>query len=269
MVDARRTRLADTTIQHGCQTTTTTTTTQATSAKKKRRKATQACITAKCLSYKRVIALRQSVMPLNPEESSSSIHKCLLVVRHLRPPNLFFQFSSSFNTLGSASASASASACVFVFVLLIHGSCWFTSKWATKRSNSTCTKSLSLVTMLSVKRMSTHRQLHPDAAVASSRTQPSIMSLTHLLSISYSSIIKRYCEGYFTPNYKLTIGVDFAVKVVEWDEQTSVSLQVSTTSIPTPLQRCCCCCCCCCCAPIIIIVSIVVVDAVVVGIYRC
>jgi len=46
-----------------------------------------------------------------------------------------------------------------------------------------------------------------------------------------SSIIKRYCEGYFTPNYKLTIGVDFAVKVVEWDEHTSVSLQVRSSHV--------------------------------------
>jgi len=45
-------------------------------------------------------------------------------------------------------------------------------------------------------------------------------------AVGKTSIIKRYCEGYFTPNYKLTIGVDFAVKVVEWDESTNVSLQL-------------------------------------------
>jgi len=45
-------------------------------------------------------------------------------------------------------------------------------------------------------------------------------------AVGKTSIIKRYCEGFFTPNYKLTIGVDFAVKVVEWDDNTRVSLQL-------------------------------------------
>eukprot|EP01116_Phalansterium_solitarium_P006517 TRINITY_DN18843_c0_g1_i1.p1 TRINITY_DN18843_c0_g1~~TRINITY_DN18843_c0_g1_i1.p1 ORF type:complete len:230 (-),score=52.88 TRINITY_DN18843_c0_g1_i1:480-1169(-) len=45
-------------------------------------------------------------------------------------------------------------------------------------------------------------------------------------AVGKTSLIKRYCEGFFTPNYKLTIGVDFAVKVVDWDDDTNVSLQL-------------------------------------------
>lgn len=45
-------------------------------------------------------------------------------------------------------------------------------------------------------------------------------------AVGKTSFIKRYCEGYFTPNYKLTIGVDFAVKEIDWDESTQVTLQL-------------------------------------------
>jgi len=45
-------------------------------------------------------------------------------------------------------------------------------------------------------------------------------------AVGKTSLIKRYCEGYFTPNYKLTIGVDFAVKSIDWDENKNVSLQL-------------------------------------------
>ncbi|XP_025104396.1 ras-related protein Rab-32B-like isoform X2 [Pomacea canaliculata] len=41
-----------------------------------------------------------------------------------------------------------------------------------------------------------------------------------------TSIIRRYTEGYFSPNYKLTIGVDFALKSIDWNESTKVSLQL-------------------------------------------
>ena len=33
-------------------------------------------------------------------------------------------------------------------------------------------------------------------------------------------------SGYFSPNYKLTIGVDFALKVIYWDEETKINLQL-------------------------------------------
>ncbi|XP_050407072.1 ras-related protein Rab-32B [Patella vulgata] len=44
--------------------------------------------------------------------------------------------------------------------------------------------------------------------------------------VGKTSIIRRYTEGTFFPNYKLTIGVDFALKSVEWDQNTKVNLQL-------------------------------------------
>jgi len=41
-----------------------------------------------------------------------------------------------------------------------------------------------------------------------------------------TSIIKRYVHAIFTQHYKSTIGVDFALKVLQWDANTTVRLQL-------------------------------------------
>lgn len=41
-----------------------------------------------------------------------------------------------------------------------------------------------------------------------------------------TSIIKRYVHRFFTQNYRATIGVDFALKVIKWDENTNIKLQL-------------------------------------------
>ena len=41
-----------------------------------------------------------------------------------------------------------------------------------------------------------------------------------------TSLIRQYVQGFFSEFYKTTIGVDFATKELEWDEKTTVSLQL-------------------------------------------
>jgi len=63
-------------------------------------------------------------------------------------------------------------------------------------------------------------------------------------AVGKTSLIRRYTEGYFTPNYKLTIGVDFAVKKLpektmkqqKKNEETGEVTEVETTRPAMTLQ---------------------------------
>lgn len=46
------------------------------------------------------------------------------------------------------------------------------------------------------------------------------------LGVGKTSIIKRYVHQIFSQHYRATIGVDFALKVLQWDGDTVIRLQL-------------------------------------------
>ncbi|XP_074094830.1 ras-related protein Rab-32-like [Cotesia typhae] len=44
--------------------------------------------------------------------------------------------------------------------------------------------------------------------------------------VGKTAIVRRYTEGKFSSNYKITIGADFAIKSLDWDPHTKINLQL-------------------------------------------
>uniref|UniRef100_H2M510 Ras-related protein Rab n=1 Tax=Oryzias latipes TaxID=8090 RepID=H2M510_ORYLA len=74
-----------------------------------------------------------------------------------------------------------------------------------------------------------HAQLSPSSSVAMQNNHHKERLYKILvigdLGVGKTSIIKRYVHHNFSPNYRATIGVDFALKVLNWEQET-VRLQL-------------------------------------------
>jgi len=46
------------------------------------------------------------------------------------------------------------------------------------------------------------------------------------IGVGKTSIIKQYVHRKYSQYYRATIGVDFALKVIQWDEDTLIRLQL-------------------------------------------
>ncbi|KAL2739196.1 ras-related protein Rab-38-like [Vespula maculifrons] len=44
--------------------------------------------------------------------------------------------------------------------------------------------------------------------------------------VGKTALVRRYTEGKFSSNYKITIGADFAIKTLDWDSNTKINLQL-------------------------------------------
>lgn len=44
--------------------------------------------------------------------------------------------------------------------------------------------------------------------------------------VGKTSIVQRYVHGAFSAHQKATVGVDFGLKVIKWDENVTVRLQI-------------------------------------------
>lgn len=44
--------------------------------------------------------------------------------------------------------------------------------------------------------------------------------------VGKTALVRRYTEGKFSSNYKITIGADFVIKMLDWDSNLKIGLQL-------------------------------------------
>ncbi|OXB82413.1 UNVERIFIED_CONTAM: hypothetical protein H355_000671 [Colinus virginianus] len=77
----------------------------------------------------------------------------------------------------------------------------------------------------------------PVSGVAESREHLFKVLVIGELGVGKTSIIKRYVHQLFSQHYRATIGVDFALKVINWDSKTLVRLQLWDIAAQSVLQE--------------------------------
>ncbi|KAK0158101.1 hypothetical protein PV328_009148 [Microctonus aethiopoides] len=75
-----------------------------------------------------------------------------------------------------------------------------------------------------------HRKSRRDSEVTVSNYNHKELLFKFLIIGDYgvgkTAIVRRYTEGKFSSNYKVTIGADFAIKTLNWDLHTKINLQL-------------------------------------------
>ncbi|XP_015523491.1 ras-related protein Rab-32-like isoform X1 [Neodiprion pinetum] len=78
--------------------------------------------------------------------------------------------------------------------------------------------------------MSSQRTIRRDSDVPLSNLGQKELLFKFLIIGDYgvgkTAIVRRYTEGKFSSNYKITIGADFAIKTLDWDPHTKINLQL-------------------------------------------